>query len=261
MPARCAFFVLLVLVHTACGKAREPVAVSSVASAESIYVTGPSGALPAQIALPETEGPEDIASAIMTLPPPSVPRLDPEAAAVLARHGWHARTGGGRAVWVSIARQMFHILEGETIVMAVPCATAEKGPGSEMGSFKTPLGWHRVVEKFGEGAPLGQVFRSRVPTQEIWRPGGNTTEDLVLTRVLWLDGEEPGLNKGVNGAGVNVDSKERCIYIHGTNDEEDIGRPSSHGCVRLLNDDVVTAFDLLPVGTLVLITAEEAEAS
>lgn len=172
----------------------------------------------------------------------------------LSAAGWAERVGDARAVWVSVGEQRFTVYEGGVPVWSVACATAEKGTGSVMGSYQTPLGWHRVSEKMGEGAPWGQVFRSRAATREVWRPGGDTKEDLVLTRLLWLEGLEPGKNQGRNAQGKNVDSKERCIYIHGTNAEEKIGTPSSHGCVRLYNDDVIKAFEMLPVGTLVLIT-------
>jgi hypothetical protein len=258
MPARHALLLLFALMLPACGRAPEPAASADPASTQFPYVAEAAAEMPPHAAPPDTLVPQGDANEEMVPLMPSAPQLDPAAVSLLETHGWTARTGGGRAVWVSIPRQMFHILEGSTLIMAVPCATAANGPGSEMGSFKTPLGWHRISEKFGEGAPWGQVFRSRVPTQEIWRPGDNMTEDLVLTRVLWLDGEEPGLNKGVNTAGVNVDSKERCIYIHGTNAETQIGTPSSHGCIRLLNDDVITAFELLPLGTPVLISDEAA---
>ena len=118
-----------------------------------------------------------------------------------------------------------------------------------MDSLKTPLGWHSIVKKIGDDAPWGQVFRSRRPTREIWQRGEDTTEDMVLSRVLLLTGEEPGLNKGGN-----VDSFARNIYIHGTNDEARIGTPSSHGCVRMLNDDVIEMYRVIEEGMKVLIT-------
>lgn len=168
--------------------------------------------------------------------------------------GWEKRVGAGLGVWVSVDEQRLRLIEGGEIVWDVPCATASAGTGSVSGSLQTPLGWHRVDSKFGDGAPWGQVFRSRVATKEIWKPGQDTKEDLVLTRVLWLDGLEPGKNQGKTGDGVLVDSKERCIYIHGTNGEDKIGTPSSHGCIRLLNDDVLLAFERIPLDTPVLIT-------
>jgi hypothetical protein len=174
--------------------------------------------------------------------------------AQLNAHGWSEKVGEGLGVWIDVPRQRLLIIEGNKIAWEVPCATAAAGTGSTAGSLQTPLGWHRVDTKLGEGAPWGQVFRSRIPTKEVWKPGQDVSEDLVLTRVLWLDGMEPGKNKGKTPDGVLVDSKERCIYIHGTNGEERIGTPSSHGCIRLFNDDVIVAFEKLPVDTPVLIT-------
>jgi len=162
---------------------------------------------------------------------------------------WLTRVGDGRAIWVSISEQMLRVVEGQEVVWAAPCATSAKGAGSEANSEKTPLGWHRVIEKVGEAAPWGRVFRSRSATNKIWQRGDAAEEDLVLTRILVLAGEEPGKNKGGN-----VDSYARNIYVHGTNAEDAIGTPSSHGCVRLRNDDVIKAFDLTPEGALLLIT-------
>lgn len=175
--------------------------------------------------------------------------LTPEESEALAPYEWTNRTEGNRAVWVSVDEQRYRIIEGDQVIWEARCATATNGTGSESGSMKTPLGWHRIVKKLGSDAPWGQVFRSRAPTREIWKPGDDTSEDLVLTRVLLLDGEEPGKNKGGN-----VDSRARYIYVHGTNDEERIGQPSSHGCIRLRNDDVITAFNLIEEQALLLIT-------
>lgn len=184
------------------------------------------------------------------------PMLSAADLALLQAEGWNDRVGAGQGVWVSVARQRFHLVEDAAVVWQAPCATALAGTGSRGGSLQTPLGWHAVAEKIGDGAPWGQVFRSRQPTREIWKPGMDTKEDLVLTRILWLDGLEPGRNKGRLADGTLIDSKQRYIYIHGTNGEDVIGKPSSHGCIRLLNDDVITAFNLIAVGTPVLITEE-----
>ena len=170
----------------------------------------------------------------------------------LERYSWTERTEGTRAVWVSVDDQMYRIIEGDEVVWEVRCATATNGTGSQSGSMKTPLGWHSISGKLGSDAPWGQIFRARAPTSEIWTPGGDTKEDLVLTRVLLLDGEEPGKNKGGK-----VDSRARYIYVHGTNDEERIGQPSSHGCIRLRNDDVITAFNLIEKGAMLLITERD----
>ncbi len=181
-------------------------------------------------------------------------RLSDSEAEFLDAHGWGSRIKNDKpVVWISVDEQRMRIIEGREIVWGAPCSTSEKGTGSIANSNKTPLGWHKILRKIGDGVKLGQVFRGRMPTDEVWKPGENIKEDLVLTRILVLDGLEPGKNKGGN-----VDSRTRCIYVHGTNDEDRVGTPASHGCVRLKNDDVVKAFDLVPVGALLLITEKTA---
>ncbi|MDX9972754.1 MAG: L,D-transpeptidase [FCB group bacterium] len=175
--------------------------------------------------------------------------LSDEQWAWLQSRGWEERVGAAPAVWVSVDEQVFRLIKDRGILWEVPCSTAAKGTGSVSGSMQTPLGWHVVKRKTGANAPWGQVFRAGQATNEIWKPGQSTKEDLVLTRILFLDGLEPGQNKGGN-----VDSYDRKIYIHGTNGEAQIGVPNSHGCVRLRNDDAIVAFDRIPQGTFVLIT-------
>jgi len=177
--------------------------------------------------------------------------MAPGIAETLARYGWTDRVGADQGVWISVREQMLRVVQGGGVIYQARCATAENGIGSQMNSLQTPLGWHTIVKKVGNGEPWGRVFRSRVATREIWRRGEKPSEDLVLTRVFLLDGLEPGINKGGS-----VDSYDRNIYIHGTNDEGRIGTPSSHGCIRLTNDDVLDAFELIPEKTLVLITEE-----
>jgi len=130
------------------------------------------------------------------------------------------------------------------IVESFPVSTSGFGLGSEPGSFKTPLGRFRVGEMIGHGAESGAIFKGRVPTGEIG-PDENPGEpaDFVQTRILWLEGLEPH----------NANTRERYIYIHGTNHGEQIGEPSSHGCVRMRNADVIRLFDLVNVGTEVVI--------
>ena len=176
--------------------------------------------------------------------------LSPEQLAILKQANRVAWTGDDTLVWVDIDTQMLRVIQGDTILYQARCASSAKGIGSTKNSMKTPLGWHSIQQKLGGDAPWGQVFRSRVATPEIWLPGKDTTEDLVLSRVILLTGEEPGLNKGGQ-----VDSLSRHIYIHGTNDEARIGIPSSHGCIRLTNDDVIDVYDMLEPGMMVLLTA------
>jgi alpha-L-rhamnosidase len=172
----------------------------------------------------------------------------------LEKQGWQQRAGGKTGVWVDADNQRFTILEGMQPIWQGDCSTAEAGIGCIEDSLQTPPGWHRVAAKSGEDAPIGRVFRARRATDERWRPGTETGEDLVLTRVIWLEGLEDGVNRGKDAEGRVVDSKKRCIYIHGTNQEDRIGTPASHGCVRLLNDDVIEAFQRIPEGAPVLIT-------
>ena len=70
----------------------------------------------------------------------------------------------------------------------------------------------------------------------------------ITTRILWLEGLEPGFNRGEG-----IDSFSRYIYIHGTGDERTVGRPASHGCVQLKACDLVTLYHGVPEGTLVWI--------
>ena len=147
--------------------------------------------------------------------------------------------------------QRLSLLRGTTVVRAWTVSTSAYGLGGRSGSNKTPLGRHRVAEKFGKGAPLGTIFRARKNTGKIARVFSDRTdveEDLVLTRILWLEGLEEGRNRGPG-----VDSRSRFIYVHGTNEEGLIGTPASHGCVRMRNRDVVELYSLVPVGTPVSI--------
>ena len=168
---------------------------------------------------------------------------------LLEQAGWRKRVGAKPGVWVSVPEQRVRVIQGRRILWQAPCSTAANGTGAQSGSFKTPLGWHSIARKIGDGAPWGQVFRNARPTNHVWAPADAPHEDLVLTRILRLAGEEPGRNQGGN-----VDSYDRCIYIHGTNWESAIGAPVSHGCVRLRNNDVLALFDIVPQGTPVLIT-------
>jgi L,D-transpeptidase YbiS len=130
-------------------------------------------------------------------------------------------------------------------------STASKGAGCASGSFCTPVGLHRVRAKIGQGLPVNAVFVRRRPTGEIFSPAMGALypdRDWILSRILWLQGLEPGVNRGPG-----VDTLRRFIYIHGTNEEQRIGQPASHGCIRMRNHDIVELFDRVPVGALVRI--------
>jgi L,D-transpeptidase YbiS len=140
---------------------------------------------------------------------------------------------------IDATRQILEVLRNGKVSKSYPVSTSKFGLGFEPGSNKTPLGRFIVSEKIGAGAAAGTVFKSRLPTGEIAPQGG--PEDLVLTRILWLAGLDE----------TNANTKERYIYIHGTNQEALLGTPASHGCVRMSNADVAEFFDQIPEGTLV----------
>jgi len=114
------------------------------------------------------------------------------------------------------------------------------------GSNCTPLGLHSIAEKIGAGEPAGTVFKAREIIGHTAQP--EFADAKITTRILWLEGLEPGFNQGGD-----VDTHDRYIYIHGTGDQASIGRPASHGCIHLADADLISLFDLLPSGTLVWI--------
>jgi UDP-N-acetylmuramate--alanine ligase len=143
--------------------------------------------------------------------------------------------------------QRLTLVEGGKAVAEWPASTALAGIGGESGSYKTPPGWHRIHAAIGAGAPPGAVFESRVATGEVWH-GETRDQDLILTRVLTLEGLEDGVNRGPGR-----DSLERYIYIHGTNHEATLGKPGSHGCVRIANAAVLDLFARIAPGDPVVI--------
>jgi len=144
-------------------------------------------------------------------------------------------------IHISIRDQRLTLMEDEMPIRNYPVSTSRFGIGTEEGSMKTPTGRFRVAEKIGGGLPSDAVFQSRVPL----KPGDQLppTEDLVMSRILWLDGLDEH----------NANTRDRFIYIHGTKHEDKIGRPASHGCVRMRNIDVVDLFELVDEGAHVTI--------
>jgi hypothetical protein len=145
----------------------------------------------------------------------------------------HNISNGARASEYSIRREFL-------------ASTSRFGIGQMNGSNRTPLGLHRVARKVGGGQPIGTVFKVRRPIGLTW---AGMADAGIVHRILWLEGLEPGLNRG--GA---VDSFRRCIYIHGFGDETTLGRPMSLGCVHLAAADLMPLFELVPEGTLVWIS-------
>jgi len=159
----------------------------------------------------------------------------------------------GMLIQISICHQRLTLYAHEQLVQSWPVSTALNGIGNRNGSFKTPTGMHRIAEMIGDGAEAGTVFRGRITTDEHIKPDAQQSavkEDLITSRILWLQGIEAGINQGGE-----VDSHQRYIYIHGTADEKRIGQPVSQGCIRMTNADVITLFDQIKTGTLVVIQA------
>jgi hypothetical protein len=153
---------------------------------------------------------------------------------------------------VSVDQQKLWYFQGsecETFVVS----TARAGRGCVEDSLQTPVGLHMVCEKIGEGAVSGMVFKARQPTGVLSSEWPTPEDNLITSRILWLDGLEVGRNQGVDALGRIVDTRRRFVYIHGTNQQDKLGRPNSHGCVLLADTDVIRLFDLVNVGTPVLI--------
>ncbi len=150
---------------------------------------------------------------------------------------------------VLTAGQRLELHRGGRLLRAWPVSTARNGLGERRGSECTPRGRHAIRIRIGEGCPEGAVFVGRRFSGEIWSPAlaaAHPGRDWILTRILWLTGLEPGFNRG--GA---VDTLRRFIYIHGCPDSEPLGRPRSHGCIRMRNRDILDLFPRVGKGTRV----------
>ena len=152
---------------------------------------------------------------------------------------------------ISIQSQRLLLFEKDKIAAEYPVSTAKNGPGQKRGSECTPLGWHVVRAKIGDGCPINTVFVGRRPTGEVYNqelaqqhPG----RDWILTRILWLGGLEPGKNRYGE-----VDTCWRYIYIHGAPDHSVNGVPASHGCIRMKNKDILQLFEAVKPGAQVFI--------
>ncbi|MBW8863418.1 MAG: L,D-transpeptidase [Verrucomicrobia bacterium] len=150
---------------------------------------------------------------------------------------------------VNIASQSASLYEQNRFVKTFSCSTSRFGIGEVLNSQRTPRGLHRIAEKIGDGEPPGTIFQDREVIGYVSELGAKAGS--ITTRIMWLEGLEPGYNRGGD-----VDTHERTIYIHGTGDQNSIGRPASHGCIHFADPDLISLFDLLPSGTLVWIAAK-----
>jgi L,D-transpeptidase YbiS len=163
-----------------------------------------------------------------------------------------------RRIRIDLEGQRLELREGERVLAAWPVSTSVRGAGERQGSEQTPRGRHRIHAMIGAGEPEGTVFVGRRPTGEICTPEAVRAEpgrDWILTRILWLEGLEPGRNRGGG-----VDTRERYVYIHGTPDEASLGTRASHGCIRMRSADLLDLFDRIEPGLPVDIVEGRADA-
>lgn len=155
------------------------------------------------------------------------------------------------SIHISLVNQRMTLDDDSGARFEFEISTASRGPGELYGSGCTPRGSHVVRARIGDGCPVNTVFVGRRPTGEIYSPelaGRFPGRDWILTRILWLSGTEIGKNRLGQ-----VDTMRRFIYIHGCPDEEPVGTPRSHGCIRMRNADVVFVFDRVRAGSAVCI--------
>ena len=160
-----------------------------------------------------------------------------------ARAGDASTRDNGPQVIISVKDQKMALLENGRAIATYPISTSRFGVGDSPGSYSTPLGRLSIKRTIGKGRPLGSVFNHRVPTGEVLPPNA-PGRDPIVTRILWLDGQERQ----------NRNAYSRCIYIHGTPQENLLGKPVSYGCIRMRSRDVATLADIIPVGSPVVIT-------
>ena len=158
---------------------------------------------------------------------------------------------GERVLSVRIGTATMQFFRRSELVRSYGVSTSKRPPSNVKNSLGTPRGLHEIAERIGAGQPPGVVFKSRVPTGKHFSefPDAGTNDNLITSRILWLRGLEPGVNRGGD-----VDTYERYVYIHGTNHEDRIGEPLSSGCVLMRNIEMVELYEDVRVGDLVWIT-------
>lgn len=149
-------------------------------------------------------------------------------------------------VVVSVPEQRMVVLRDGGVIAKYPISTSKFGLGDSFGSYKTPLGHLKVCDKVGSDLASGTVIKHRSATKEIL-PVNAAGRDPIVTRILWLDGEDDQ----------NRNARARGIYIHGTTEEKRIGQPVSYGCIRMRSRDIIQVFEQVPVGTPINIIAQK----
>ena len=143
---------------------------------------------------------------------------------------------------VSIEKQLLRVYSSNNYCKEYRVSTSRFGIGHELNSFKTPTGKFEIEQKIGTGEPLGTVFKGR-RTAGVYNFKNQVKEDLILTRILWLNGLENH----------NKNTFDRYIYIHGTNHLNELGNPHSMGCIRMSNEDIIEVYNFLSLGSKVFI--------
>lgn len=156
---------------------------------------------------------------------------------------------------VDTKKQTLVLMENNAIKKSYTISTGTRGVGQRANTFRTPQGLHRINEKIGEGVPRYGIFHRRQFTGLAWKPQKRQAhkKDYISTRILRLEGLQPGLNKGKDRLGRIIDTETRAVYIHGTTMEWKLGHPSTKGCVHMSADDVIKLYNEVPAGTLVWI--------
>ena len=153
------------------------------------------------------------------------------------------------SIEVSISEQRLYLYEKNKLIRSYPVSSSAYGEGQVENSLKTPLGMHKIKSKIGTNVDKYHFFVSRehIPQKvNIIHRDIDSDDDFITSRIMWLSGLSEGFNKGTN-----VDSFKRYIYIHGTHEEGLIGKKASHGCIRMLNHDVLELYKLIPEETTV----------
>lgn len=155
-----------------------------------------------------------------------------------------------RFLFVRIGTATLQFYRNGVLIKSYPVSTSKRPPSNIKNSLGTPRGLHEIAERIGAGQPPGMVFKSRVPTGRHFSelPDSVAQTQLITSRILWLRGLEPGVNRGGD-----VDTYERYIYLHGTNHEDRIGEPMSAGCIELRNLDIVELYEQVRAGDQVMI--------
>ena len=162
---------------------------------------------------------------------------------------WSITLDGSVSIDIEISSQRLFLKENGQIIRSFPVSSSAFGEGQIENSLKTPYGKHKIKTKIGTNVDKNDFFISRQHISQsatIIHEVVDSKDDFITSRIMWLEGEEEGFNKGGS-----VDSFKRYIYIHGTHEEGLIGQKASHGCIRMLNHDVIELFELVDEGTVV----------